>query len=83
MKITAAILLALMTIAGSVQALTVSKNVGPLLQEAQHMIADKNYEAAVAKLDQAEAARATPDDEIVIAQMRKFIALKSSSPLQP
>jgi len=83
MKITAAILLTLMTIAGSAQALTVSKNVGPLLKEAQAMIADKNYSAAVAKLDEAEAARASPDDEIVIAQMRKFIAMKSWNPSQP
>jgi hypothetical protein len=83
MKIAAAILLALMTIAGSAQALTVSKNVGPLLKEAQAMIADKNYKAAVAKLEEAEAARSNPDDEIVIAQMRQFIAVKSSNLSQP
>lgn len=81
MKRSAAILLTLM--AGSAQAMTVSKNVGPLLQQAQAMIADHNYKAAVAKLDEAEAARATSDDEIVIAQMRKFIAIQSSAPSQP
>ena len=83
MKRMIAILLALTTMAGQALALTVSKNVGPLLQEAQAMIADKNYKAAVAKLDEAEAARSNADDEIVIAQMRKFIAVKSSNPSQP
>ena len=83
MKRTAVILLTLLTVAGPAQALTVSKMVGPLLQEAQAMIAAKNYKAAVAKLDEAEAARANPDDEIVIAQMRQFIAVKSSNPSQP
>jgi hypothetical protein len=83
MKITAVIFLALMTIAGSAHALTVSKNVGPLLQEAQAMIVRQNYKAAVAKLDQAEAVRSNPDDEIVIAQKRQFIAVKSSHPVQP
>ena len=83
MKRTAALLLALLTMAGLAHALTVSKNVGPLLQQAQAMIAAKNYKAAVAKLDEAEAARSNPDDEIVITQMRQFIAAKSANPSQP
>ena len=83
MKKTAAILLAVLTVAGPVQAMTVSAKVGPLLKEAQALIADKNYKAAVAKLDEAEAARSNPDDEIVIAQMRQFIAVKSSDSTQP
>lgn len=83
MKRTAAVLLALMAVVGPAQALTVSKKVGPLLQEAQALIVDKNYKAAIVKLDEAEAARSNQDDEIVIAQMRKFIAVRSSSPSQP
>ena len=77
MKTTAAVLLAVLAMAGSARALTVSPSVGPLLKEAQAMIADKNYKAAVAKLDEAEAARSNPDDEIVIAQMRQFIQVKT------
>ena len=80
MKITAVALLALIAIAGSAQALTVSPKVGPLLKDAQTLIAANDFKGAVAKLDAAEAARATPDDELVIAQMRKFIAMKSSQP---
>ena len=89
MKRTAAIMLALLTFAGPALALTVSKNVGPLMKEAQRLIAAKDYKGAVAKVDEAEAARATPDDEIVIAQLRRYIAVCSSgancppSPSQP
>jgi preprotein translocase subunit SecD len=49
-----------------------------LLKEAQQMIADQNYKGAMAKLDEAEAVKSNPDDETVINQMRKFIAVKSS-----
>jgi hypothetical protein len=83
MNRTAAVLLALLTVAGPAQALTVSKEVGPLLQQAQAMIAAKNYEGAMAKVNEAEAVKSNPDDETVINQLRQFIAVKSSSPSQP
>ena len=84
MKITAAILLALMTMASSAQALTVSKEVGPLLKEAQAMIAAKNYAGATAALDEAEAVKSdAADDETIINQMRHVIAVASSRPPQP
>ena len=83
MKITAAILLALMTLAGPAQAMIVSLKVGPLLKEAQALIADKNYGAAAAKLNEAEAVKSYPDDETVINQFRQAIAKASSQPSQP
>jgi hypothetical protein len=54
MKRTAAILLALLTMAGPARALTVSQKVGPLIQEAHDLALAKNYKAALAKLDEAE-----------------------------
>ena len=83
MKRIAALWLALLTIAGPVQAMVVSAKVGPLLKEAQLLIAAKNYKAATAKLDEAEAVRASPDDEIVINEMRRAIAVSSSDPTLP
>jgi hypothetical protein len=83
MKRTAAILLALLTIGGPAQALVVSEKVGPLLQQAQVLIQAKNYNAATAKLNEAEAVKATADDENVIEQMRQFIASTSLDPTKP
>ncbi len=83
MKRTAAILVALLTIAGPAQALTVSPKVGPLLKEAQALIAAKDYKAAQAKLDEADAVKVSADDEAVINQMRHAIAVVSSQPSQP
>ena len=84
MKITTVILLALMTIDGPAQALTVSKEVGPLLIEAKALVEAKNYKAATAKLNEAEAKvneaedmQAYPDDETVINQFRQLIAAQS------
>ena len=77
MRITAATLLALMTIAGPAQALTISKEVGPLLKEAQALIAAKNYKAAMVKVNEAEAVKVTADDETVINQFRQLIASQS------
>jgi len=71
MKRTAAILLALLSVAASAQALTVSPKVGPLLKEAQSLFQAKNYKAALAKLDEAEAVKVYADDETVINQMRR------------
>jgi hypothetical protein len=83
MKRTAAIFLALLTMAGSAQAMVVGPKVGPLLKEAQEMMAAKNYKGAMAKLSDAEAVKSNPDDETVINQMRQAIAVSSSDPTQP
>ncbi len=83
MKRTAAILLALLTVAGPALALTISAKVGPLLKEAQSLIQAKNYKAASAKLDEAEAAKSYPDDETVINQFRQYLAVASSHRAQP
>ena len=83
MKITAAILLALMTIAGPAQAYIVSPKVGPILREVPPLIEAKDYKAATAKLDEAEAVKVSADDETVINQFRQVIASASSHPSQP
>jgi hypothetical protein len=83
MKRTAAVLLTLLTLAGSAQALTVSMKVGPLVKEAQSLAQAKNYKAAMAKLDEAEAVKSYPDDTTVINQLRQYIAKASSHPSQP
>jgi len=58
---------------------TVSAAVGPLLKDAQQMIAAKDYEGATAKLNQADGVKSNPDDEIVIAQFRHVIATCSAA----
>ncbi len=83
MKRTAAVLLALLTLAGPAQAYIVSKEVGPILREVPKLIAAKNYKAALAKLNQAEAVKSTSDDETVINQFRGAIAAASLDPTQP
>lgn len=83
MKRMAAILLALLTMVGPVQALTVSKEVGPLLKEAQTLIAAKDFKGAMTKLNEAEAVKSNPDDETVINQFRDVIAASSLDPTQP
>ena len=52
---------------------TVSAGVGPLLKEAQQMIAVKNYDGAMDKVNQAEAVKSKPDDETVINLMRQAV----------
>ena len=83
MKRTVAVLLALLSMAGPVQALTVSMEVGPLVKEAQTLAQAGDYKGATAKLDEADAVKVTPDDATVINQLRQFIAVKSSQPSQP
>jgi hypothetical protein len=81
MKRTAAVLLALLTIAGPAQAFhTVSLKVGPLLQQAQALIAARNYQAAAAKLNEAEAVKVTADDAYVIDQFKNAIVASLSDP---
>lgn len=62
---------------------TVSIRVGPLLKEAQSLIAAKDYKGAMVKLNEAEAVKANPDDETVIDQFRQAIEKMSSRPSQP
>ena len=57
---------------------TVSAAVGPLLKDAQQMIAARNYEGAMAKVNAAEAVKSNPDDTKVINAMRKYIEYASS-----
>ncbi len=65
------------------QAATVSAKVGPLLKEAQAMIAAKNFAGAKARLSEAEAAASTPDDHAIIAQFKSAIAISSADPNTP
>lgn len=85
MKRIAAVLLALLTLAGPAQAMTVSAKVGPLVKEAQTLANAGNYKAALAKLNEAEAVTSYPDDTIVINSMRQYIEVKKtpSDPTQP
>jgi len=84
-----AILLGTAAVAGTVglvspaQAVTVSAKVGPLVLEAKAMIAAKNYKGAMAKLNEAEAVKSTPDDTTVINQYKKVIAVSSADPSTP
>jgi hypothetical protein len=80
---TAAAGAATLMLAAPAQALTVSAKVGPLIKEAQAMIAAKNYKGAAAKLNEAEALKSTPDDTTVINQFKKVIAVSSADPSTP
>lgn len=64
-------------------AATVSAKVGPLLKEAQAMIAAKNYAGAKAKLAEADAVKSTPDDAAIINQFRSAISISSADPNTP
>jgi hypothetical protein len=68
---------AVLTMVGPAQALTVSNKVGPMIKEAQSLAAAGNYRAAMAKLNEAEAAKSTPDDTTVINQLKQYVAVKS------
>ena len=83
MKRIAAIMLALLSVTAPAQAYIISAKVGPLLKEAQQMIAAKNYKGALAKVNEAEAVKSNPDDETVINQFRGVIAAVSLDPTQP
>ncbi|HZV20730.1 MAG TPA: hypothetical protein VE986_04210 [Hyphomicrobiales bacterium] len=66
--------------AGQCHPCTVSARAGPLLKQAQQMIAAKNYQGAAAKLDEAEAVQFNPDDAKVIDQFRRAIKVEASPP---
>src|SRR5256885_4977319 len=59
---TAAVGTAALVLAVPAQALTVSSQVGPLLNEAKALMASGNYPGALAKLREAEAVKSTPAD---------------------
>ncbi|HVW74831.1 MAG TPA: hypothetical protein VHC39_14440 [Rhizomicrobium sp.] len=59
------------------QALTVSAKVGPLLNEAKALYSAGKYDAALAKLKEAEAVKSTPDDTAVINSMKQAIGVKT------
>jgi hypothetical protein len=80
---TAAAGAAALTMSVPAQALTVSAKVGPLVKEAQALIAAKNYKAASAKLSEAEAVKSTPDDTQVINQFKHVIAVSSADASTP
>ncbi len=59
------------------QAATVSNKVGTLLKEAQGLAAAGNYKSAMAKVREAEAAKLSPDDTVIIDQMKLYIGVRS------
>jgi tetratricopeptide (TPR) repeat protein len=74
---TAAAGAAALVLAAPAQALTVSAKVGPLLNEAKALYAAGKYDAALAKLKEAEAVKSTPDDTAVINSMKQAIGVKT------
>jgi hypothetical protein len=77
---TAAAGAAALVMAAPAQAATVSPKVGALLKETQALIAAKNYKAASAKLNEAEAVKSTADDTAIINQFKNLIAISSADP---
>ena len=59
------------------QALTVSAKVGPLLNEAKALFSAGKYDAALAKLKEADAVKSTPDDTAVINSIKQAIGVKT------
>jgi len=93
MKRTTAILWMLLAMAGQAHAnaldvittpsvtshvFTDAKKVGPLVNEAKSLAAAKNYKGALAKLNEAEAVKSTPDEATVINSMRKHIEVRAA-----
>jgi len=68
---------AALILAAPAQALTVSAKVGPLLNEAKALMTSGNYKAAMSKLNEAEAAKSTPDDTAAINSMKQYIGIKT------
>jgi hypothetical protein len=74
---------AALLLAAPAQAATVSAKVGPLLKEAQQLIAAKNYKGANAKLNEAESVASTSEDRAIINQFKNAIAISSADPNTP
>jgi hypothetical protein len=68
---------AALVLAAPAQALTVSSKVGPLLNEAKALMTSGKYDAAMAKLREAEAVKSTPDDTAAINSMKQYIGVKT------
>jgi hypothetical protein len=68
---------AALVMAAPAEAATVSTKVGTALKEAQALAAAGNYKGAMAKVNEAEAAKSTPDDAAIINQMKQYIGVKS------
>ena len=68
---------AVVGLAAPAQALTVSAKVGPLLNEAKALMTSGKYDAAMAKLREADAAKSTPDDTAAINSMKQYIGVKT------
>lgn len=75
MRQTPAIYLASMILfmAGSAQAGTVSPKVQRMIEDAQTLAMNKDYEGAFAKLDEASAIRSTPDDTAAINRLNQYL----------
>jgi hypothetical protein len=68
---------AALVMAAPAEAATVSTKVGAALKEAQALAAAGNYKGAMAKVNEAEAAKSSPDDAAIINQMKQYIGVKS------
>lgn len=74
---TAAAGAAALVMAAPAQALTVSAKVGPLLNEAKALMTSGKYDAAMAKLKEAESVKSTADDTAAINSMKQYIGVKT------
>ena len=74
---TAALGTVALVLASPAQAITVSAKVGPLLNEAKALMTSGKYDAALAKLREAEAVKSTPDDTAEINMMKQYIGVKT------
>jgi len=68
---------AALALAAPAEAAAVSAKVGAALKEAQSLASAGNYKAAMAKINEADAAKSSPDDAAIINQMKQYIAVKS------
>jgi hypothetical protein len=68
---------AVLVAAAPAQAAAVSAKVGAALKEAQALAAAGNYKGAMAKINEAEAAKSSPDDAAIINQMKQYVGVKS------
>jgi hypothetical protein len=68
---------AALVLAVPAEAAAVSAKVGAALKEAQALTAAGNYKGAMAKINEAEAAKSSPDDAAIINQMKQYVGVKS------
>lgn len=70
-------------LASTPAAAAVSAKVGKPLLDAQQLAAKNDWKAAMAKVNEAEAAAKTPEETKVVAQMKQYIAIKSGDTSTP